>query len=289
VQRITDVMICFADFRLILQYRMASFQNWFHKHMKQSRRCMAASLITLSVTTILLGCSNYVEQDVNSWLKIRVRTPVHEGIVGLGPSPHTWGYAKINGQWKLIGEGTRASVLRLKNDSAALVGFSDETHAAAALFLLRTGDPRLTMIGELLPQDCVLSIPPTGERVDCVVGQEGSISEGYRRLFLTNVDLEGHVGAALTVDAPDLDGRRGCFSSAIVEYYDRGAIPYFRVRPVGAGWHGPWLLAGVFPDGLRAFPMAENSTSELSRLVGKLLQPKKFYPFPNGPAGPVPP
>jgi hypothetical protein len=267
---------------------MASFQHWFKKHVKPSGRSAAALLITVSVTTILLGCSNYVEQDVNSWLKVRVRTPVQRGIVGFGPAPYTWGYAKINGRWKLIGEGTRASALRLRNDSAALVGFSDETHTAAALFLLRTGDPRLTMIADVLPQDCVLRIPPTGERVDCVIGQEGSISEGYRRLSLTNVDLEGHVGAVLTVDAPDVNGQPGCFHSAIVTYYDRSGIPYFRVRPVGADWHGPRLLAGVFPDGLRAFPMPEESKSELRGFVGgELLEPKKFTAYP--PAGPVPP
>jgi hypothetical protein len=87
-----------------------------------------------------------------------------------------------------------------------------------------------------------------------------------------------------------VNGQHGCFGSAIVAYYDRGGIPYFRVGPVGAGWHGPWLLAGVFPDGLRMFPMPEGSKSELRGFVGaELLERKKFYAFPNGPRGPVPP
>jgi hypothetical protein len=53
---------------------------------------------------------------------------------------------------------------------------------------------------------------------------------------------------------------------------------------VGGDWQGPWLLTGVFPEGLRSVRSPEGSrpdTSDWRRLTGEqLFQPKKFYDFP---------
>jgi hypothetical protein len=212
----------------------------------------------------------------------------------MGPPPREWGYTRIEGRWKLIAEGERFGVVRLAGDRAALLGFSDGEARNGELLLLRAGDARLTVVGNLLPRSGALSIPPAGQRVDCVVGEGGSIPDGYGRLILSSLDLDGRVGATQAVDAPDVDGRPGRFHSAIVSYYDRNANPYFRVRPEGAGWHGPWLVAGVFPEGLKSFPMPLAPSPawrpDWRVIVGReLLEPKKFYPFPNSPVGPIPP
>jgi hypothetical protein len=246
---------------------------------------------TLLVTTLLVGCANYEAHDVNTWLKVRIRRPVNAGIFHVGPATHVWGYVKINWRWQVIGEGTGASVLRLANDRAALLTFFDGMREE--LFLLRADDPRPTRMRDLLPRDGVLSVPPTGQRVDCVVGEGLSVGKGYRRLVLSSLDLDGHVSATRTVDAPDVDGQPGRFISADVMYYNGSATPYFQVIPVGGDWHGPWLLTGVFPEGLRSVRSPEGSrpdTSDWRRLTGEqLFQPKKFYDFPYCRPCPIPP
>jgi hypothetical protein len=248
---------------------------------------------TLVVTTLLVGCAPYESHDVNTWLRVRIRRPVNAGIVHLGPEQHVWVYVRINERWQAIGEGTHASVIRLAHDRAALLAFFDNTRGA--LLFLRADDPRPTSVRDLLPGNGVLNVPPTGQRVDWVVGERGSVGEGYRRLVLSRLDVDGHVGATQTVDAPDVDGRPGRFISANVMYYDGSATPYFQVTPVGADWHwnGPWLLAGVFPEGLRSVRSPEGSrpdTRDWQRLTGgQLLQRKEFYGFPYVSPSSVPP
>jgi hypothetical protein len=256
-----------------------------------SARVLAGLVATLLVTTLLVGCANYEAHDVNAWLRVRIRRPVNAGIFHVGPATHAWGYAKINGRWQVIGEGTGASVIRLANDRAALLTFFNGM--GGKLFLLRADDLRPTPVRDLLPPDGVLSVPPMGQRVDSVVGEDRSASGGYRRLVLSSLDLEGHVGAKRTIDAPDVDGQPGRFISAEVMYYDQSATPYFQVIAVGGDWHGPWLLTGVFPEGLRSVRSPEGTrpdTPDWGRLMGReLLQPKKFYDFPYCRPCPIPP
>ena len=132
--------------------------------------------------------------------------------------------------------------------------------------------------------------PPSGAHLDWVQGKDGDLAQGFSRLTLWSCDLNGHVTGPRTLTPPEIDNRPGRFVSTLVTCYDSTGTPYFRARPLGSDWHGPYALKAVGPEGKRVFAPVPLDAADLGMIVGRaMLQPKKFFPFPANPRDIIPP
>jgi len=248
-------------------------------------------IAALGLVALLSGCSRTEERQVNAWLKVRVRTPERAGggMVQIGPDARVWVFVKVDGHWRRLAEGRKASVMRLKNDHAVLLVVVDERMHGDLLFM-KEGDSAGAPIRRFFSGEGMLSVPPSGARLDWVQGEDGDITKGFSRLILWSCDLNGHVTGPRTLTPPDVDNRPGCFVSAIVTCYDLTGNPYFRARPQGSDWHGPYALKGVLPEGERVFAPAPQELPDWRKVVGRaMVEPKKFYPFPGNSRDVIPP
>jgi len=210
-------------------------------------------------------------------------------MIQLGRDAHIWVFIKVDGRWRGLAEGRKASVVRLKDDQAALLVLVDKKIPGDLLFL-KEGDSVATPIRRLFSQDGMLSVPPSGARLDWVQGQEGDFTKGFSRLILWTCDLNGHVTGPRTLTPPDVENRPGCFVSTLVTCYNAAGNPYFRARPQGSDWRGPYALKGVVPEGERVFATVPGGAPDWSKIVGGgVVQPKAFYPLPASSREPIPP
>ena len=136
----------------------------------------------------------------------------------------------------------------------------------------------------------MLSVPPSGARLDWVQGKDGDLAKGFSRLILWTCDLNGHVTGPRTLTPPDIDHRPGCFDSTLVNSYDSTGNPYFRARPQGSDWRGPYALKGLLPEGERVFAAAPLEALDWGKILGRaMVEPKRFYPFPGNSRDVIPP
>lgn len=247
-------------------------------------------IAALGLVALSSGCSRTEERSVNAWLTVRVRTPkTAGGMIQLGPDARVWVLVKVDGRWRRLAEGREASVMRLKDDQAVLVVLMHERMRGELLFM-KEGDSALTPIRRFFPEEGMLSVPPSGGRLHWVQGKDGDLPKGFSRLILWTCDLNGHVTGPRTLTAPDIDNRPGCFLSTIVSCYDSAGTPYFRARPQGSDWRGPYALKGVLPEGERVFGPGPLEASDWGKIVGRaMVEPKKWYKFPGNSREGIPP
>src|SRR5690349_11973792 len=248
-------------------------------------------IAALGLVALSSGCSRTEEQPVNAWLMVRVRTPKSAGggMIQVGPNARVWVLVKVDGHWRRLAEGRKASVMRLKDDQAVLLVLTHERYHGE-LFFMKEGDSALIPIKRFFPEEGMLSVPPSGARLDWVQGKDGDLAKGFSRLMLWTCDLNGHVTGPRTLTAPDVDNRPGRFVSTLVSCYDSTGNPYFRARPQGSDWRGPYALKGVLAEGERVFGPGPLEASDWGKIVGRaMVEPKKWYPFPGDSRDVIPP
>jgi len=248
-------------------------------------------IAALGLVALSSGCSRTQERPVNAWLMVRVRTPKSAGggMIQVGPDARVWVLVKADGHWRRLAEGRKASVMRLKDDQAVLLVLMHKRMHGELLFM-KEGDSALVPIRRFFPEEGMLSVPPSGARLDWVQGKDGDLAKGFSRLILWTCDLNGHVTGPRTLTPPDIDNRPGCFVSTVVSCYDSTGNPYFRARRQGSDWRGPYALKGVLPEGERVFAVAPLEPPDWGKIVGRaMVQPKQFYPFPGNSRDVIPP
>ena len=174
-------------------------------------------IAALGLVALSSACSRTEERPVNAWLKVRVRTPktAGGGMIQVGPDARVWVFVRTDGRWRRLAEGRKASAMRLKDDRAVLLVLVHEGMSGELLFM-KEGDSAPTPITRFFPNEGMLSVPPSGGRLDWVQGKDGDLAEGFSRLMLWTCDLNGHVTGPRTLTAPDVDNRPGRFVSTLV-------------------------------------------------------------------------